>query len=106
MTGVLAEHPPIKPRGGPHDATPPRVSAEILRALPFVPGVKVQHVGGDIAFTGTGLARTDAPDTMTVSMTLNPVSFAPTSVRISSGKFSNQFDLVTRAPVSGPGVRP
>lgn len=44
------------------------MAAEILRALPFVPGVKVTHVGGDIAFTGTGLARADAPDTMTVSI--------------------------------------
>lgn len=85
---------------------PPRVTAEILRALPYVPGVRVEKVAGGIAFSDAGVEPTSAHEGEAVRIVLDPASYTVTSVNISSGKFSNQFNLVNRVPVSGPGVRP
>jgi hypothetical protein len=85
---------------------PPAVTAEILQAMPYIPGVTVEKVAGGVAFTSSD--HSDRDPFGAYEVILDPSSYTVTSIL--EGDLlsaSGAWHAVTsRVPVSGPGVRP
>jgi hypothetical protein len=80
---------------------PPAVAAEIFRAMPDIPGIRVAKVPGGIAFTMSYNGLAD-------QVILDPASYTVTSVVLTGAqaKYAKKFTLISRVAVAGPGVRP
>jgi hypothetical protein len=98
-------------------ALPPRVAAELFRALPYVPGIRVLQAPGLVGFTWAGIITSvrlrpesrplEVPAT-SQTIVLNPSSYAVTgsATLTPSGKILAILEFPAMIPVSGPGVRP
>ena len=90
---------------------PPRLAAELFRALPYVHGVQVMQAAGLVGFTWVGFtaeSRSVRVPARTQTMMLDPSTYAVTGAATvsASGRILATMEVPAKIPVSGPGVRP
>jgi hypothetical protein len=81
---------------------PPKIAANLFKAIAFIPGVTAQKEAGGVAFSTTSMGTTD-------KLILDPVSYRVISTQYLFALAKGHdmiFTILARVPVSGPGVRP